>query len=201
MSRLTNQDRILRYAEKKKLIRPMDLANIKGARTLISRLVDEGKLVRVGRGLYSPANAEFDEKQNLAEIAKVAPNAVICLLSALRFHDLTTQNPFEIWIAIEGMSRRPSVEFVPLRVLRFSGPSFTAGIDMHKIDGGSVKVYNPAKTIADCFKYRNKIGLDVAMEALRDGWSQKKVTMDELWHYAKVCRVSNVIRPYLESLL
>lgn len=197
----TNQEKLLRHAEKKKLLRPKDLAEIKGVRVLISRLVESGELVKVGRGLYSLATADFNEQQSLLEIAQRVPKGVICLLSALRFHELTTQNPFEVWIAIEGMSRKPTLESTPLRVMRFSGNAFTEGVEIKNINGITLKVYNPAKSVADCFKYRNKIGLDVAIEALRDAWSQKKASMDDLWYYAKICRVSNVMRPYLESLI
>lgn len=201
MGDLTNQERLLQYAKKKKLLRPKDLGNIKGVRVLISRLVESGELIKVGRGLYSLTAADYNEQQSLLETAQRIPRGVICLLSALRFHELTTQNPFEVWIAIEGMSRKPTLEFIPLRVMRFSRDAFTEGVEIKKINGSSLQVYNPAKTVADCFKYRNKIGLNVAIEALRDAWSQKQATMDELWHYAKICRVSNVMRPYLESLI
>jgi predicted transcriptional regulator of viral defense system len=114
---------------------------------------------------------------------------------------LTTQNPFEIWLAIEGTSRKPRIETPPLNIFRFSGAAYRQGIETHKVKGLELCVYNPAKTVADCFKYRNKIGLDVAIEALRDVWRQKRATADELWHYAKVCRMSNVMRPYLESIV
>jgi len=123
------------------------------------------------------------------------------LLSALRFHELTTQAPFEVWMAIDGKARAPKEEIIPLRIVRFSGKALTAGVESHSIDGVKIKVYNPAKTVADCFKYRNKIGLDVAVEALRDCWRKKSATADQLWHFAKVCRVANVMRPYLESVV
>lgn len=201
MGESDNKNALLRHAEEKKLLRPKDLADIKGVRVLISRLVESGELVKVGRGLYSIPTADYNEQQSLLEIAQRVPKAVVCLLSALRFHELTTQNPFEVWIAIEGMSRKPSLQDTPLRVMRFSGTAFTEGVEIRQINGISLKVYNPAKTVVDCFKYRNKVGIDVAIEALRDAWSQQKTTMDELWHYAKICRVSNVMRPYLESLI
>lgn len=197
----TTKEKLLESAREKKLLRPSDFADIAGARVTLSRLVESGELVKIGRGLYAlPAN-EFNEQQSLLETARLVPKGVICLLSALRFHDLTTQNPFEIWLAIEGASRMPAVEHLPLRVLRFSGQAFAKGIETHEIEGIPLKVYSPAKTVADCFKYRNKIGLDVAIEALRDCWRKKKATMDELWHFAKVCRMANVMRPYLESLV
>jgi predicted transcriptional regulator of viral defense system len=124
---------------------------------------------------------------------------VICLLSALQFHDLTTQAPFEVWMAIDVRARRPRGTTPPLRIVRFSGRALTEGVEVHEIEGVRVRVYGPAKTVADCFKYRNKIGLDVALEALRDYRRQHPAGMDELWHFAHTCRVSNVMRPYLEA--
>ena len=201
MSESSGENQILKSADEQKLLRPRDFEHIKGARVHLARLVESGKLIKVGRGLYSKANQDFTEQQSLIEASRIAPKAVVCLLSALRFYDLTTQNPFQVWIAIEGMSRKPAAASIPLNVFRFSGNAFTEGIDTHEIDGVIVRVYNPAKTVVDCFKYRNKIGLDVALESLRDAWRQKKATMDELWHYAKICRMTNVMRPYLESLV
>jgi len=140
------------------------------------------------------------EHRSLAEACKRIPNGVICLLSALRFHELTTQSPLEVWLAIGEKAWRPRVEYPPLRIVRFASAALSAGVEEHRIDGVSVPVFIPAKTVADCFKYRNKIGLDVAIEALRECWRSKRCTMDDLWQYAKICRVQNVMRPYLESL-
>ena len=128
------------------------------------------------------------------------PHGVVCLLSALQFHELTTQAPFEVWLAIGEKARLPKVDFPPLRVVRFSGRALEYGIEEHRIEGVVVRVNSPAKTIADCFKYRGKIGLDVALEALRDCWKKRRATMDQPWSAAEVCRVANVMRPYLESL-
>jgi len=129
------------------------------------------------------------------------PSGIICLLSALRFHGLTTQSPYEIWMAIGHKARSPKKPGIPIRITRYSGKSLTSGVEQHKIEGVSIRVYNPAKTVADCFKFRNKIGLDVALEALRDCYRSRKCTMDELWKYAKICRVANIMKPYLESLV
>jgi predicted transcriptional regulator of viral defense system len=126
---------------------------------------------------------------------------VVCLLSALRLHELTTQSPYEVWLAIPNNARAPRIDYPPIRVVRFSGAALSEGIEERKIDGVTVRFTNVPKTIADCFKYRNKIGLDVALEALHEAWNSKRCQMDELWHYASICRVSNVIRPYLESLI
>jgi predicted transcriptional regulator of viral defense system len=151
--------------------------------------------------MYAIPGAGLGEHQTIVQAALRVPHGVVCLLSALRFHDLTTQSPFEIWMAIDGKARSPKEDIIPLRIVRFSGKALTAGVETHSIEGVKVKVYNPAKTVADCFKYRNKIGLDVAIEALRDCWRKKRATTDQLWHYAKVCRVARVMRPYLESLV
>jgi predicted transcriptional regulator of viral defense system len=132
------------------------------------------------------------------------PRGVICLLSALRFHGLTTQTPFEVWVALGHKAHRPSRtrddHMTPLRIVRFSGEALTKGVEEHKHEGVMVKIYSPAKTVADCFKYRNKIGVDVAIEALRDCWRQRRASADELWGYAKICRVANVMRPYMEVI-
>jgi predicted transcriptional regulator of viral defense system len=197
----TIKEKILEFAQERKLLRPGDFGKVKGSRVLISRLVESGDLIKIGRGLYSLPDSDFNEQRSLLETACLVPKGVICLLSALRFHNLTTQNPFEVWLAIEGVSRMPTIKHLPLKIVRFSTSAFTEGIENYDIEGLALKVYSPAKTVVDCFKYRNKIGLDIAIEALRDCWRKKKATMDELWHFAKICRMTNVMRPYLESLV
>ena len=159
-----------------------------------------GLLERVSRGIYAAKESKVTENHSLAEAAKRVPHGVLCLLSALRFHQMTTQLPHEVWLAIGFKARRPKPDGLALRVVRFSGKALTSGVDEHSIEGVKVRIYNPAKTVADCFKYRNKIGLNVALEALRDCKKRRRATMDDLWRYAKVCRVANVMRPYLESL-
>ena len=196
-----NADRTLQLARELGVLRSRDLARHGIAREYLTRLVRAGRLERTGRGLYVLPDAELTEHHSLAEAAKRVPAGIVCLLSALRFHDLTTQAPFEVWLALPPTARRPHPEWPPLRVARFSGLSLTEGVEEHVIEGVRVRVYNPAKTVADCFKYRNKIGLDVALEALRETWRERRATMDELWHYAEVCRVATVMRPYLESLI
>lgn len=194
-------NKILELAKKKKILQAKDLSEVDIPSVYLTRLVESGDLERIGRGLYVLPEYEFDEKQSLIEVQKLVPKGVICLLSALSFHELTTQNPFEIWLAIERNAPIPQIAYPPLRIFRVSGEAFSAGVEMHDSEGVNIQVYNPAKTVADCFKYRNKIGLDVAIEALRDTWRKRKATMDELWHFAKICRMSNVMRPYLESLV
>jgi len=145
-------------------------------------------------------DSDVSEHLSLAEASKKIPHGVICLLSALRFYGLTTQAPFEVWVAVDVKARKPRSDGLPLRIVRFSGAALRSGVEDQLIQGVKVRVYSPAKTVADCFKYRNKTGLDVALEALRECWRERRCTMDDLWRYAKICRVSNVMRPYLESL-
>lgn len=200
---MTNRDtsqQILRIVKKKGMLRPRDLDQYGIPRVYLSRLCERGLLQRVDRGLYVLPGVEVTEHHTLAEACKRIPNGVLCLLSALRFHQLTTQAPFEIWIALKGTTWQPRIDRPKIRFVRFSGAAFEAGIEQHTIEGVSVKVYNPAKTVADCFKYRNKIGLDVALEALRECRRERKCTNDELWEYAKVCRVAKVMRPYMEAM-
>lgn len=182
------------------MLRPRDLDALGIRREYLHRLHQRGVLERIARGLYALPGAEVTEHHSLAEVSKLVPRGVVCLLSALRFHGLTTQLSAEVWIAVDRKSRRPKDRYLPLRVVWFSGESLHAGVEEHRIDGVPVKIYGPAKTVADCFKYRKKIGLDVALEALRECWRERRCTMDDLWRYAKICRVETVMRPYLESL-
>ncbi len=191
--------RILEIVEQAGVLRPRDLDAHRIPRIYLSRLCDRGLLQRVGRGLYVLPNADVSEHHTLAEAGKRVPHGVVCLLSALRFHGLTTQSPSDVWLAIGDKAWRPRVDYPPLRFVRFSARALETGVEEHSIEGVLVRVYNPAKTVADCFKYRNKIGLDVALEALRDCRRQRRCTNDELWHYAKICRVANVMRPYMEA--
>ncbi len=182
------------------IIRPRDLTALGCHRVALTRLVRCGQLAMVGRGLYAIPGRTVSEHGTLAEVARKYPQAVVCLLSALRFHDLTTQSPFEVWLAIPNKARAPRMEYPPLRIVRFSGAALTEGVQEHIVDCVPVRVTSVAKTVSDCFKYRNKIGLDVALEALHASWKEKRFTMDELWHFAVVCRVANIMRPYMESL-
>ena len=193
--------KVLDLARKGGILRPRDLS-VKGLPSdYLWRLHRQGKLEKVGRGMYAAQGAELSEYQTVVQAALRIPHGVVCLLSALRFHDLTTQSPFEVWMAIDVKARAPKEDIIPLRIVRFSGKALTNGVEIHTIEGVDVKVYKPAKTVADCFKYRNKIGLDVAIEALRECWRKRLATSDELWQYAKVCRVARVMRPYLESVV
>lgn len=190
----------MQLARRSKILRPRDMEARGLSRRHVSRLVDEGFLRRVGRGVYVVAGSEPTENRTLAEVCKRVPKGVICLLSALRFHGLTTQMPAEVWLAVDAKAWRPKEPELPIRIVHFSGRALTSGIKRHRIEGVSVKVYSVAKTVADCFKSRNKIGLDVAIEALRDCRRRKLCTNDDLWRFAKVCRVATVMKPYLVTV-
>ena len=198
--KLSMVERILRIAKEKPVLRSSDLVEHGIPRRYLSRCYKAGYLHRVGRGIYVTNDAIPTELHSMAQVCRRIPNGVICLLSALQFHGLTTQLPFLVWIAIDRKSWRPTESKLPIRIIRFSKTAFEAGIETHRVEGVPVKVYTPAKTVADCFKYRNKIGLDVAIEALRDCVQQKKSTFDELWQQAGVCRVTSVMKPYMEMV-
>lgn len=185
---------------RKSVIRTRDLARLGVPRTALETPLADGRISRLSHGVYAVAGHDVSEHHSLAQAAVRVPQGVVCLLSALVFHELTTQTPHEVWLAIDRKSRSPAEGYPPLHVVRFGGGSLKAGTAVHPIDGVPVRITTPAKTVADCFKYRNKIGISVAVEALRDGWAKRRFTMDELWAMARVCRVDNVIRPYVESL-
>jgi predicted transcriptional regulator of viral defense system len=182
---------VIKIIKKVGILRPRDLDAYGIPREYLRRLHNLNLINKSGRGLYTLSNADIKEHHSLAETCKKVPNGIICLISALHFHDMTTQLPSEVWIAIDRKSRKPKTDNLNLRVVRFSGPPLNSGIEEHIIERVKVRVYNPAKTVADCFKYRNKIGLDIALEALRDCWNNKHSTVDELWKYvvAKDCFV------------
>ena len=187
-------------AHEKGLIRANELAKFGASGAVLQQLLATGQLNRVTRGLYAPASKTLSEMDDLGVVAIKYPQLVFCLLTALQIHELTTQLPHQLWVAIGQKARAPKLDFPPLRIIRMNDLSF--GLTTLIVDGGiPIQVTNVAKTIADCFKFRNKIGLDIALEALRDAWRQKKVTIDEIWQAAEHCRVQNVMRPYLESLV
>jgi predicted transcriptional regulator of viral defense system len=190
----------MQYVRRHGIVRPRDLEAIGIPREYLLRLHRQGKLLRAVRGIYTLPDAAITERHSYAEVAKRVPEAVLCLLSALVFHEITTQNPAFVWLALRQGARTPAFSSPALRVVRLSGLSLTEGVEDHRIEGVSVRVYSVAKTVADCFKFRNKVGLDVAIEALKDSLRQKKTNVSEIYRYAKICRVSKVIRPYLEAL-
>jgi predicted transcriptional regulator of viral defense system len=192
--------KIMLYIREHGMVRPRDIEGIGLSREYLVRLHRQGKLNRSGRGIYTVPDANVTERHSYAEVAKRVPEAVICLLSALAFHEITTQSPPSVWIALRKGARKPAISSPSLRIVRLSGPSLTEGIENHQVEGVPVRVYSAAKTVADCFKFRNKIGLDIAIEVLKDCLRQKKASINEVYRYAKICRVSNVIRPYMEAL-
>lgn len=197
----TAESRVLRHIRKTGILRPKEIKKLRVRQETLWRLYKQGRLERIGRGVYGLPDRQVSERHSFAEAAKKVPNGIICLLSALRFHNLTTQSPFEVWMAIDRKAWQPRPgPGLAFRFYRFSGSARTAGVERHVVDGVLVPVYGVSKTVADCFKFRNKVGLDVALEALREAWRDKRATSDELWRYAKICRVANVMRPYLESL-
>jgi predicted transcriptional regulator of viral defense system len=186
------------YLKKHGPCRARDLEAAGYRRQDLQYLIQKGKVERLTRGVYQVAQAPMSTHPGYAEIFLRAPKAVLCLLSALNYHGLTTQLPHQVWIAIEGQSRIPKLAYPPLKVARFSGAAFSAGVERHKVDGITLRVYSVAKTVTDLFKMRNKVGLDVAMEALREALQSKKATRAEILKMAKVNRMQNVMRPYLE---
>lgn len=181
------------------IIKASEILKLGISREYLRKLYTKNVVAKAARGYYVLPGYEMTAMQSITQAAKHISRGVICLLSALRVHDLTTQNPFEVWLAIERDTWKPNKTLsAQVRYMRFSGEAYTEGVETKVIDNIKIKVYCPAKTVADCFKYRNKIGLDVAMEALSDCTKKRKATSDEIWHYAKLCRVSNVMRPYME---
>lgn len=201
MTGLSPMDRLLRLAGTGGLIRTRDVA-AQGIHTqILNRMVEQGALERVSRGLYRVPGHPLSEHHGLALAAAVAPRGIVCLLSALSFHGLGTQLPAEVWLALDRRSRTPALSYPRLHIVRFTGDALTAGVETQEIEGRPVRVYDVAKTLADCFKYRNKIGLDVVLEALGDAWRKRKFTMQALERYADICRVRRIMQPYLEALV
>jgi predicted transcriptional regulator of viral defense system len=197
---MTPNQKIISLAKQMGFVRPRDVEAAGIHREYLLRAYRNGKLVRIGRGLYALPGFKRSESLALAEIAKRAPHAVVCLISALQFHHITTQIAHRTWIAIENKKWAPTFSSPPIEIVRLTGRAFSLGVEHHVVNRIPVRVYSPAKTVADCFKFRNKIGFDIAIEALRETWRSRRATTDDLWRAAKVCRVANVMRPYLESL-
>lgn len=198
---MSRKDQIIALATSQGLIRTKDIGNAGIPRTYIYRLCRAGILQKIGNGLYALADAKFSEHIALAEVAKRVPQAVVSLLSALNFHQLTPQLPHEVWITVAKGAWKPDIGFPPLSITYVSGPALHFGIQEHIIDGVLVRIYSPAKTIADCFKFRNKIGLRVAIQALKELHRTRLATVDEVFEAAAICRVDKIIRPYVEAIL
>jgi predicted transcriptional regulator of viral defense system len=190
---------LVEMARRVGVLRARDLESHGIARVYLKVLVDRGILVQAGRGLYALADAPITEYQTLLETMVRVPRGVICLASALRYHNLTTQNPWKVWLMIESGSRVPKMDYPPLLIFQASGASFTEGVETHVVDGIELRVTSIAKTVADCFKYRNKIGLDVALEALQQALVQRRATRQDIRRFARLCRVERILSPYLEA--
>ena len=198
---MNRKQQIMQLADASGIIRAKDLEATGIPRNYLYKMHKDGLLEKISVGLYSLPNALATEHSTIAEIAKRIPHAVICLVSALIYHELTTQLSPDIWIAVPKSSRKPNIKYPPINLTYISDPAYSFGIQEHIINGVPVKIYNPAKTVADCFKFRSKVGLDVAIEALRNVRRSRKTTMDELTKAAKVNRVLKIMMPYMEAIV
>lgn len=197
----TQFQRTLRLVRQHGLLRARDLAHEGIPRIVLTRLLERGDLERAARGLYCVAGADATRRDSLVTVSCKIPNAVFCLPTALQFHGLTSQLPRQVWIALPRGSHTPRIDYPPLKMVQYANQSFEAGIEVHTREGIEIRVYSPAKTVADCFKHRHRVGLDVALDALRDAWTKRKASADDLWHFASINRVANVMRPYMEAIL
>ncbi len=194
-------DQILKFTKEKGIVRPKDVEELGIKRHILYSLYKKGLLIKIARGMYILPNAPITEYQNLIKVAKKIPSAVVCLISALSFHEITTQIPNELWVAVPRDTWRPKIDYPPLHYTVMNKKTYSFGIQEVDINGVLVKVYTPAKTVADCFKFRNKVGLDVAIEALREVLKTRKATINELVEAAKINRVLKIMRPYLEAIV
>jgi len=196
----THEAQVLRLAKRRRLLRARDLAAHGLPTVALTRLVQAGKLERLARGMYGLPGTSVSEHRSLAEVALRVPRGVVCLLSALRVHGIGTQAPFEVWLALPHRAAVPRLAQPQLRIVRMSDRSLGDGVQQIQVDGVAVAVFSAAKTVVDTFRFRNKIGVDVAIEALRDGWSKRKFSIDELWRHAEAGRMTRVMRPYIEAI-
>ncbi|MCA1755459.1 MAG: type IV toxin-antitoxin system AbiEi family antitoxin domain-containing protein [Spirochaeta sp.] len=201
MPNQTQRERLIELLESSSVLKASAIVNHGIDRKTVQRMVQTGEIQRIGRGLYSLSDYEVDSYHSYVEAQLLVETGVICLLSALSFHAIGTQTPRYVWLAVSRPSRIPKIEGLPVKIVTFSEPAFSAGIEEHQIEGATVKVYSPAKTVADCFKFRNKLGTDVAIEALREAVREKNVSPDELLRFADICRVRSVLVPYLEGVM
>lgn len=181
------------------MLRARDFASHGISPETLSRLVREGVVVRPARGLYQLAGGPADARLALAEAATLVPKGVICLVSALQFHELTLQMPSAVWMAIERSAWRPRIDHPVINFVRFSRTALEEGVEHHRIEGIEVPITDPARTIVDCFRYRARVGIDVALEGLREGLRQRKATSDQLWRYATKARIWSTMKPYVEA--
>ncbi len=197
---MSQSDHILELARQRRVLRAADVRAQGWSPQLLLSLHQAGKLDRVARGLYSLPDADITEHQTLIEVCQRVPKAVLCLLTALQYHSIGTQMPHEVWIALPEATQTPALDTPRLRIARLRGEAYSQGIQTVIDYGAPIRVYSVAKTVTDCFKFRNKIGLDVALEALKSAWRSRKLTMAELHHFARINRVERVMQPYLEAV-
>lgn len=196
----TKTERLLQLVRERGLVRAREVAAAGYPTALLYRLRDRGELEQVGPGLFRDPDADLTERHSYAEVAKLVPAGVICLLSALAFHEIGTQNPWQVWMALEKGKQRPRSPELPLKIVWFSGDAMKEGVEHHEVEGVDVRVFSAAKTVADLFKFRNKVGVDVAIEALREGLERRIFSRDQVLHFARICRVERVMKPYLQAL-
>lgn len=199
MGRNDRSQELEEFIRRSGVVRSRDITRLGHERKTLTRLVRQGRIQRLARGTYVAAQHGVTEWHDLAELSTTAPQAVIALISALALHELGTQLPHQVWIVLPKGARKPTTR-LPLRITRFAEPYYSAGVEERVIEGATVRVYSAAKTVADCFKMRSKVGYDVAVEALKEGWRSRKFTMDELQEFAKLNRVDRVMRPYIEAI-
>lgn len=197
----STEQQVLALTDKLGSVRAADLLEHDIGREYLSRMYHKGLLQRIARGRYALPDTEISAHHALALFANQVPGGVITLLSALAFHQIGTQNPHEVWAAVKARGYDPDLDYPKVRYHYYSGAAYEKGIETHRIDGVDVKIYSPAKTVVDCFRMRNKVGLDVALEALKEGWRDRRFTADELMLLAKECRIATVIQPHFEMLV
>ena len=195
----THVYQIIKMAGEQGFVSSSELRKSGFSPSLLCYMKSMGMLRRISRGVYTLPE-HISSRETFVEIALMIPHGVLCLLSALQYHELTTQMPYEVWVAIKAGSHYLRNRKMPVRIVQISGEIFSAGIETHDEDGIKIRVYCPARTVVDCFRFRNKIGTDIAVEALRDALKQKKATADEIWEYARQCRMTKVMRPYMEAI-
>lgn len=193
-------DRAVQFLAEKGMARLHELKAAGVPETVIARLTRSGRVVRLARGLYQLPDADLQTGHTLAEVAKIVPKGVICLISALVYHELTLQLPSFVWVAIEVHTRQPKHRYPPMRFVRFSRRALTEGVEQHMIEGVPVKITSPARTIIDCFRFRNKIGVDIAISAMREALRKRVCSPDDIMGYARSLRIASVVRPYLEAM-
>jgi len=197
---MTDTNKLLEIVRERGVLRAKELDDFGIARKQLTAALEAGQLIRLGRGIYAEADVQISPKLYLAQVCKQIPSGVVCLISALQFHKMGTQTPSEVWIAVPGHSHRPSSSYPPIHLVEFSATTYSLGIEYSEYKQTEIRVYSPAKTVVDCFRFRNAIGLDVALEALKDYLGKPGNTSAELMEYAVSCRISTVLKPYLEAL-